>query len=59
MRKIIGTLRRLSARQEGQTLTEYAMVLILITLAAVTAVRLFGLEVVNLYQQIIDSWPSA
>jgi Flp pilus assembly pilin Flp len=43
--------------QDGQALVEYAMLLLLIAVAAIGAVRVFGLGVSTLYQSIVDAVP--
>ena len=51
-------LRRWLAREEGQTLTEYAIILLFVSVGCILAVRAFGQAVLQLYQQVLDAWPS-
>lgn len=41
--------------QSGQTLTEYALILAVIAIAAVAVMTLLGDEIANVFQSIIDS----
>lgn len=58
MQAIRHVLRRLLTRDEGQTLTEYALILLFVVLGCIIALRSFGTAVLGLYQQVIDAWPS-
>ncbi len=49
--------RSFLADQYGQTLGEYALILLLIALAAVAGVILFGAQLVALYNQIVAGFP--
>ncbi len=42
--------------EKGQGLVEYALVLVLIALAVILAVRLFGTTVRDLFQSVEDSF---
>lgn len=44
-------------KDDGQTLMEYAVILLLIALAVIAALTLFGGQVLALYNQVIGSWP--
>lgn len=46
---------RLTRDQSGQTLTEYALILAVIAIAAVAVMTLLGDEIANVFQSIIDS----
>jgi len=46
------------ARDDGQDLIEYALLIMLIAIVVVAAVRLLGGPVSALYQQVVDEWPS-
>lgn len=51
-------LRRLPLwKDKGQGLAEYALTLSLISLVVIVAVRLLGVRVDFLYQQIMAAWP--
>ncbi len=43
--------------EDGQTLMEYAVILLLIALAVIAALALFGGQVLALYDQVVGSWP--
>ena len=59
--RILHVSMRLVARtrddEAGQALVEYSLLLLLVAVAAMAAVRTFGLEVSTLYQSIIDVYP--
>ncbi|NLP08950.1 Flp family type IVb pilin [bacterium] len=44
-------------KDDGQTLMEYAVILLLIALAVIAALTLFGGQVLALYNRIVGSWP--
>lgn len=53
-------LRRLSGATRGErgaVATEYALVLMLIALAIIAAVTLFGVALLHLYEQAPDAFP--
>ncbi|HOT98228.1 MAG TPA: Flp family type IVb pilin [bacterium] len=43
--------------QRGQSLGEYALILLLIALAAIAGVILFGAQLAALYNQIVAGFP--
>jgi Flp pilus assembly pilin Flp len=43
--------------REGQSLAEYALLLLFIAIVVVAVVLVFGESVGNLYQVLVDSWP--
>ena len=45
-------------REEGQGLVEYALILLLIAMAVVGALKLFGEELLNTYNVITSAIPS-
>ncbi len=45
--------RSISHKKEGQTLVEYALILLLVVLVAVVVVGLFGNRVVALFQSVV------
>ena len=47
-------LRLTATRQEGQALVEYALILSLVSIAAITALRLTGTHVLTILQQVAD-----
>ena len=51
-------LRTFFAREQGQGLTEYALIIMSIAIAVIAAVTLFGQEVLSTYDFIVSSWPS-
>lgn len=44
--------------EDGQGLVEYALILLLIAIAVLVAVGLFGEEVMAAYSRVVSSWPS-
>jgi pilus assembly protein Flp/PilA len=42
--------------EKGQGLVEYALIIALIALAIILALRLFGVTVQDLYQDVVDSF---
>ena len=44
--------------ESGQTLVEYSLLLLLIAIVVIGAVLLVGEEASNLFQRIVDEWPS-
>ncbi|OPZ71879.1 MAG: hypothetical protein BWY83_00934 [bacterium ADurb.Bin478] len=44
-------------QDDGQTLMEYAVILLLIALAVIAALTFFGGQVLALYNQVVGSWP--
>lgn len=50
-------LRTFFAHEPGQGLTEYALIILLIAIVVITAVEVFGLKVLGLYDFINGSWP--
>ncbi|MGD0097514.1 MAG: hypothetical protein ABSB60_13540 [Terracidiphilus sp.] len=55
--KIRSGLQRLTQGEDGQSLVEYALVILLIAIALVAAVKNFATALVGYYQYIISSWP--
>ena len=47
----------IQARAEGQGLVEYAMIILLVAIAAIGALGVFGGGVNGLYAQIVAKWP--
>jgi Flp pilus assembly pilin Flp len=43
--------------EKGQALVEYSLLILLVAVAALAAVRTFGLDVSKLYQSIVDAYP--
>ena len=52
---IIKLIRSLRHREEGQTLSEYALILILIAVVAIVAVTLLGNQIAAALNQIANS----
>jgi pilus assembly protein Flp/PilA len=44
--------------ERGQTLVEYALLLMLIAIVVIGAVLLVGEQTNSLYQRVVDEWPS-
>ena len=45
-----------SHREKGQTLGEYALVLLLIVIVVIVALSLFGNSLTNLYQSVVGAF---
>ena len=52
MKKLMTLTRNLFIREEGQTLSEYALILILIAIVAIAAVTLLGNQISAVLNQI-------
>lgn len=50
-------LHNIFAREEGQGLTEYALIILLIAIAVIAAVTLFGQQLLATYDFIVTSLP--
>jgi len=48
-------LRMLNAREEGQGLVEYALILVLIAVVVITILTTLGTQVQDVFQQISDA----
>lgn len=46
-------------REEGQGLTEYALILALVVLIVVVVLVVLGPAVGNLYSTVVNNWPSS
>ena len=46
------------AHEEGQGLVEYALIILLIAVAVITTVGIFGTQVRDLYQSVVDQFES-
>jgi len=55
MGELIGFVRKLTADEEGQTLTEYGLILFFIAVAAVLAVTALGEQVVAMFDSITEA----
>ncbi len=44
-------------KDDGQTLMEYAVILLLIALVVIAGLIVFGGQVLALYNQVVGSWP--
>ena len=56
LKKFVG--ESLELDEEGQTLVEYALLLLLITLVVIGVVVLLGEQTNYIFQQVIDEWLS-
>lgn len=52
MQAVINFLRGLFSKEEGQTMAEYALILVLIAVVVIAALLLLGPAIANVYQQI-------
>ena len=61
LNRILHASMRVVARtrddEEGQALVEYSLLILLVAVAAIAAVRTFGLGVSTLYQSIVNVYP--
>jgi Flp pilus assembly pilin Flp len=61
LNRILDASMRVVARtrddETGQALVEYSLLILLLAVAAIAAVRTFGLGVSTLYQSIINVYP--
>jgi len=57
MHRVLLPFHALLIEEDGQTLGEYALILLLIAVAAVAAVTLFGTQLTALYNQIVAGLP--
>lgn len=46
-----------AARDSGQGLLEYALIIALVAIVIIIALTVFGESLLDYYQYIIDSWP--
>jgi pilus assembly protein Flp/PilA len=54
MRTLVQFIRRFTARDEGQTLTEYGLLLFFVAVAAIVAVTALGVNVAAVFQNLAD-----
>jgi pilus assembly protein Flp/PilA len=54
MHALISILQRLVGEDEGATMVEYGLMVVLIAIAAVGSVAIFGSALEQLYQNILD-----
>lgn len=52
---IIKAFRNIIKREEGQTLSEYALIIILVAVVAIVAVTLFGNQIVAVFNTIANA----
>ncbi len=45
------------AREEGQGLVEYSLIIMLIALVVIGSVSAFGLQVTDMYNSVVANWP--
>lgn len=48
-------LRMLMTNEEGQTMVEYALILVLISIAAIAVLTLFGPQIQNIFNEILTA----
>ena len=53
--KLIKNFRNLVQREEGQTLSEYALILILVAVVAIVAITLLGNQISGVFNQIANA----
>lgn len=49
----------LKSREEGQTLAEYALILVLISIAAIIIMGTLGTEISNVFQDVVNALTGA
>jgi pilus assembly protein Flp/PilA len=54
MRTLVQFIRRFTVRDEGQTLTEYGLLLFFVAVAAIVAVTALGVNVAAVFQNLAD-----
>jgi Flp pilus assembly pilin Flp len=54
MRTLVQFIRRFTGRDEGQTLTEYGLLLFFVAVAAIVAVTALGVNVAAVFQNLAD-----
>ena len=57
LHRLMRVVARVREDEAGQALVEYSLLILLVAVAAIAAVRTFGLNVSTLYQSIIDAYP--
>lgn len=55
MKALVGLISHISGREEGQTLTEYGLLLFFIAVVAIIAVTFLGENISTLFSQIATS----
>lgn len=53
--KVLHLLRAIARREEGQTLAEYALILVLIAVVVIAAVTLLGTQIQGVLQSIANA----
>jgi len=53
----VETHREYHNEEEGQGLVEYALILVLVAVAVVAGVTVFGVAVHSLFLKVANSWP--
>jgi pilus assembly protein Flp/PilA len=51
---LIGLISRITHREEGQTLTEYGLLLFFIAVVAILAITFLGTQISNLFSSIAN-----
>ena len=57
LHRLMRGVARVREDEAGQALVEYSLLILPVAVAAIAAVRTFGLNVSTLYQSIIDAYP--
>ena len=53
--KVISIIRNIFREKRGQTLSEYALIILLIAVVAILAVTLFGNQIAVMFNQIANA----
>ena len=56
MKTLVQFISSLTSREEGQTLTEYGLLLFFIAVAAILAVTALGVNVTAVFQNVADTF---
>lgn len=46
-----------SPREGGQSLVEYALIIVLVAIVLIVLIEVFGIQVSGLYSTIVELWP--
>ncbi len=57
MQPAVTIIYQFLAGEDGQTLSEYALILLLIALVMVAGLVLFGQQILAWFFQVVNSWP--
>jgi len=58
MKTMTKTVRRFAGNESGATALEYALIVAFVSVVIVGVVFALGVDLVGLFQSIVDVWPS-